>query len=161
MGKKRFSQKEKLTVLESAGKLGIKEAARLAEVHYSTVYEWKHQLEALGEEGFLAYKAPYPGRGVKEISVTQEGAVLSTWERFPGFGPCQVSNQLRRQGMTISIGTVRKIMEAEGYRDPRKKRDKKEDWRRFEARRPLELAQMDILEFFINKLKVYLLILLP
>lgn len=160
MGKKRFSQKQKLSVLKSANKLGIKEAARLAKVHYTTVYEWKHQLEALGEEGFLAYKASYPGRGVKEISATQEKAVLSTWERCPGFGPGQVRNQLRRQGVTISIGTVRKIMEAEGYKDRRKKRDEKKDWSRFEAGRPLELAQMDILEFYINKLKVYLLILL-
>lgn len=160
MGKRRFSQKQKLSVLKSANKLGIKEAARLAEIHYTTVYEWKHQLEALGEEVFLAYKASYPGRGVKEISATQEKAVLSTWERYPGFGPGQVRNQLRRQGMTISIGTVRKIMEAEGYKDRRKKRDEKEDRLRFEAGRPLELAQMDILEFYINKLKVYLLILL-
>lgn len=86
MGKKRFSQKQKLSVLKSASKLGIKEAARLAEVHYTTVYEWKHQLEALGEEGFLAYKASYPGRGVKEISATQEkglSGVLSWFTSLP------------------------------------------------------------------------------
>jgi putative transposase len=159
MGKERFNQEQKLSVLKSASKLGIKEAARVAEVHYTTVYEWKHQLEALGEGGFLAYKVSYPGRGVKEISAAQENAVRSTWERYPGFGPGQVRNQLRRQGMTISIGTVRKIMKAEGYEDRRKKREDRE-WSRFEANRPLELAQMDILEFFINKLKVYLLILL-
>jgi putative transposase len=160
MGKKRFSQGQKLSVLKTASKLGIREAASLAEVHYTTVYEWKHQLEALSEEGFLGYEASYPGRGVKEISAAQEGAVFSTWERYPGFGPGQVRNQLRRQGVTISMGTVRKIMVANGYKDRRKKPDKEKTWSRFEARRPLELAQMDILEFFINKLKVYLLILL-
>jgi len=51
-------------------------------------------------------------------------------------------------------------MEANGYKSPRKKKGKKESTDRFEARRPLELVQMDILEFFINKLKVYLLTLL-
>jgi putative transposase len=160
MGKKQFSQEQKLSVLKGASNVGIKEAARLAEVHYSTVYEWKHQLEALGEEGFLAYETRHPGRGIKEISDTQEAAVLSTRERYPGFGPGQVRNQLRRQGITISIGTVRKIMVANGYKDRRKQPDKERSWSRFEARRPLELAQMDILEFFINKLKVYLLILI-
>jgi len=50
-------------------------------------------------------------------------------------------------------------MEANGYRGNRKKREK-ETSQRFEALRPLELAQMDILEFFINKQKVYLLLLL-
>jgi transposase InsO family protein len=124
------------------------------------VYEWQRQLEALGEERFLCYEASWPGRGIKEITPQQEEAVLSTWRRFPGFGPGQVRNQLRRQGITISIRTVRRIMEADGYKSPRRGADKKEEAKRFEARRPLELVQMDILEFFINKLKVYLLILL-
>jgi len=44
-------------------------------------------------------------------------------------------------------------MEANGYRGIRKKRDKEES-QRFEASRPLELVQIDILEFFIHKLKV-------
>jgi hypothetical protein len=50
-------------------------------------------------------------------------------------------------------------MEANGYCGIRKKREK-EASQRFEALRPLELEQMDILEFFINKQKVYLLLLL-
>ena len=44
-----------------------------------------------------------------------------------------------------------------GYKAAKRKPDK-EDHQRFEARRPLELAQMDVLEFFINKLKVYMLL---
>jgi len=158
MGTKRFDQEEKLEVLKSAKKVGIKEAAQGAEVHYTTVYDWKKQVEALGEEAFLAYDPPSPGRGEKKISEGIEEMVLSTWKRFPGFGPGQVRNQLRRQGTTVSVRTVRRLMEANGYKG--RKRVKKEPGERFEASRPLELAQMDILEFFINKLKVYLMILL-
>jgi transposase InsO family protein len=160
MGTKRFDQKQKLAVLKSASRVGIKEAARLAEIHYTSVYQWQRRLDALGEEGFLAYKVSTPGRGVKEISSKKEEGVLSTWKRYPGFGPGQVRNQLRRQGMTVSIRTVRQIMEANGYKSPRKKDKEKGEGNRFEARRPLELVQMDILEVFINKLKVYVLILL-
>ena len=160
MGKKHFNQKQKLEILKSAKKLGPKEAADLAQIHYTSVYQWQKMLDALGEEGFLAYKPATPGRGIKKISAEKEEAVLSTWKRFPGFGPGQVRNQLRRQKITVSIKTVRKIMEANGYEVPRKKTGKKEADNRFEARRPLELVQMDILEFFVNKLKVYLLILL-
>jgi len=160
MGTKRFDQKQKLAVLKSASRVGIKEAARLAEIHYTSVYEWQRRLDALGEEAFLAYKPSTPGRGIKEISPKKEEGVLSTWKRHPGFGPGQVRNQLRRQGMTVSIKTVRQIMEAHGYKSPGKKNKEKGGENRFEARRPLELVQMDILEFFINKLKVYLLILL-
>jgi transposase InsO family protein len=139
--------------------MGIKEAAQVTEVHYTTVYDWKRHLEALGEKGFLAYKPSYPGRGIKKISPKKEEAILCTWKRYEGFGPGQVRNQLRRQGITVSIRTVRKVMEANGYTNPRRKKAQKDDGNRFEARRPLELVQMDILEFFIHKLKVYLLLL--
>jgi transposase InsO family protein len=50
-------------------------------------------------------------------------------------------------------------MKANGYR-PAAKKTGKEKPQRFEAGRPLELAQMDILEFFINKAKTYLILLM-
>ncbi len=159
MRTKRFDQKQKLAILESIKKVGIKEASSVAGVHYATVYGWLRRYEAIGEEAFLNYKPASPGRGVKKITVQQEKEVLSTWRNHTGFGPGQVRNQLRRQGVTVSIRTVRKIMEANGYQVPRK-RQNKDKCQRFEARRPLELAQMDILEFFINKLKVYVILLL-
>ena len=160
MGKKsQFTQKQKLDILVSVKAVGIKKASDLAGVHYTTVYQWQRKLEVLGEDSFLAYQPKSRGRGIKRVSEEQEKSVLETWERYPGFGPSQVRNQLRRQGITISTRTVQGIMEANGYRGIRKKRDKKES-RRFEASRPLELVQMDILEFFIHKLKVYLLLLL-
>jgi transposase InsO family protein len=157
--RERFSQEQKLKILEAAKEIGIKEAAKLIGIHYTTVYEWKKQLEARGKEGFLAYRSPSPGRGIKRITEAQETGVLDTWERYPGFGPSQIRGQLRRQGMTISTRSVQKIMEANGYEGIRKKH-KEKDPQRFEASRPLELCQMDILEFFIHKLKVYLILLL-
>jgi putative transposase len=159
MRSRQFSQKQKLVILERAGEIGVKHAAELAGVHYTSVYDWRRQLESLGKQAFVDYKPSYPGRGVKQITVQQEKAVLDTWRSNPGFGPGQVRNQLRRQRHTISIRTVRAIMQANGYQGAAK-RAKKADCQRFEACRPLELVQMDILEFFINKLKVYLLLLL-
>jgi len=156
--KQQFGQDQKLAILASAEGIGIKEAAKLAGVHYTTVYEWRNQLAALGQEAFLAKNTVSKGRGVKRISENQEKAILETWQNNPGFGPGQIRNQLRRQGMTVSTRTVQRIMEAGGYVGQRQRPAKKE-WQRFEATRPLELAQMDILEFYINKLKVYLLLL--
>jgi transposase len=148
-----------MAILDSGAKIGVKLAAELAGVHYTTVYDWRRQLEDLGQQGFLDYKPSYPGRGIKQITPEKEKAVLDTWHDNPGFGPGQVRNQLRRQAITISIRTVRSIMQANGYKAAKRKSNK-EDLQRFEARRPLELAQMDILEFFINKLKAYMLLLL-
>jgi len=157
--KKQFTQEQKLAVLESSKEVGIQKAALLADVHYTTVYEWCRQFEALGEAAFLAYQPPSRDRGIKKITAEQEKAVLESWKRYPGFGPSQVRNQLRRQGITISTRTVQRIMEANGYQGYRKKH-KREASERFEASRPLELVQVDILEFFIHKLKVFLLLLL-
>jgi len=131
MSKPQFSQEQKHKILKSAKKLGVKSAAEIAGVHYTTVYDWRKQLKAKGGKAFLEHQPAIPGRGVKKITPGQKEAVLTTWKNNPGFGPGQVRNQLRRQGITISIRT-----------------------------RPLELAQMDILEFFINKLKIYLILLL-
>ena len=159
MGSRHFSQKQKLSIIDSTAEIGVVKAAELAGVHYTSVYEWRRLLQSLGRQGFLDYSPGYPGRGIKQISVEQEKAVLDTWNDNPGFGPGQVRNQLRRQAITISIRTVRSIMQANGYKAAKRKSGKKE-LQRFEARRPLELAQMDVLEFFINKLKVYLLLLI-
>jgi len=159
MGSRHFSQQQKLAILNSAAEIGVKQAAELAGVHYTSVYDWRRQLESIGKQGFLDYNPSYPGRGIKQITPEQEKAVLDTWTDNPGFGPGQVRNQLRRQAITISIRTVRSIMQANGYKAAKRKSDKK-DLQRFEARCPLELAQMDVLEFFINKLKVHLLLLL-
>ena len=159
MSSKQFSQEQKLAIVKNAATIGFKEAAEIAGVHYTTVYDWQRDLKSLGKEAFLAYQPSYPGRGIKVISPEKEAAVLDCWKTNPGFGPGQVRGQLRRQGMTVSIRSVRKIMKANGYVPTGKKPDKEKP-QRFEARRPLELAQMDILEFFINKVKVYIILLL-
>ena len=159
MSLKQFSQEQKLAIVKNAATIGFKEAAEIAEVHYTTVYDWQRKLDSLGKEAFLAYQPSYPGRGIKVIPAEKEAAVLDCWENNPGFGPGQVRGQLRRQAMTVSIRSVRKIMKANGYAATGKKSGKVKA-HRFEAGRPLELAQMDILEFFINKAKVYLILLL-
>lgn len=156
---RRFTQDQKFAILETVKGVGIKKAAEMAGVHYTTVYEWRRQLDAWGEEAFRNYKPPSVGRGIKRITEAQEKAVVECWGRYPGFGPSQVRNQLRRQGVTISTRSVEMIMKANGYKGIRKKVEQKEV-QRFEAVRPLELVQVDILEFFIHKLKVYLLLLL-
>jgi putative transposase len=113
--RQQFTQEQKVAVLESAEKLGVKEAAELAGVHYTSVYEWRRKLEAVGREAFLAYRPASQGRGIKRITQEQEKAILDSWERDRGLGPSQVRGQLRRQGVTISTRTVRRVMEANGY----------------------------------------------
>jgi len=67
--KSHFTQKQKLDILESAKEIGINEAADLAGIHYSTVYQWQRKLEVLGEDAFLAYRPKSRGRGIKNLNV--------------------------------------------------------------------------------------------
>ena len=138
MSSKQFTQKQKLSIVKSAAEIGIKQASEVAGVHYTTVYDWRHKLGGLGEDAFLAYQPSYPGRGIKEISPVKASAVLDCWKRNPGFGPGQVRGQLRRQGITVSIRSIRKILKANRYVPIGKKPTKRKS-QRFEARRPLEL----------------------
>ncbi len=157
--KRHFSQEEKYAILMSAKGIGVEKAAEIAGIHYTTVYDWRGKLASLGKTAYLAYQPARPGRGVKQITNEQETAILDVWKKNPGYGPGQVRNQLRRQGITISSTTVKKIMKSNGYKFSNKK-DKEDNWHRFQATRPLELTQMDILERYINKLKVYVILLI-
>ncbi len=159
MGSRQFTQQEKLSILKAAAEVGVKESARVARVHYVTVYEWRRQLESLGEAAFLAKEVQRPGRGLKEVTPEQEQSIMQVWSQNSGYGPGQVRDQLRRQGTTISLRTIRKVMQANGYQAKPGVKEKR-DVQRFEASRPLELAQMDILELYVNKAKIYLLVLL-
>jgi putative transposase len=79
------------------------------------------------------------------------------WKSRPGLGPAQIRNQLYRDGIKISVTTVRKILEENGYTPP-KTTIKEVEAHRYEAARPRELVHMDFKHFYINKQKVYLLL---
>ncbi len=110
MGKTNFTQQQKAAVFKSAKRTTVKNAAKVAGAYYTTVYNWRKQLEAMGEEAFLAYQVSKLCRGVKQISEEKEQAVLKEWKNNPGFGPGQIRNQLRLQMITISTTSIRKIM---------------------------------------------------
>lgn len=84
--------------------------------------------------------------------------VVTQWRSRPGMGPAQIRNQLHRLGIKINVATVRKVMEENGYTPP-KTTVKEIEINRYEAVRPLELVHMDFKHFYINRQKVYLLLL--
>jgi transposase InsO family protein len=84
--------------------------------------------------------------------------VLKVWRSRPGLGPAQIRNQLYRVGIKITVATTRKILEENGYTPP-KAAIKEVEINTYEAVRPLELVHMDFKHFYINRAKVYLLLL--
>ncbi|MEK7996507.1 MAG: integrase core domain-containing protein [Planctomycetota bacterium] len=83
--------------------------------------------------------------------------VLKVWRARPGLGPAQIGNQLHRQGIKVTVATVRRILEENGYTPP-KAQIKEIEINRYEAIRRLELVHMDFKHFYIHRAKVYLLL---
>lgn len=157
MNPKSYSLEKKLEVLEAVKTSSIPKVAKKFNICPASIYNWKKQHETFGEDGLKDGRAG--NMGGKPIEEWKKTKVLGIKETDPGFGPSQIRNQLRREGTTISIESIRKILQAEGYKFERRRSNKK-DYLRFEASRPLELTQIDICEFYIHKQKVYLVLLL-
>jgi len=81
--------------------------------------------------------------------------ILRVWREHPGFGPSQVRNLIRRNGLKASVTTVRAVMEENGYVAP--KHVPKEHTGSYEAARPRELYHLDFNHFHVHKQKQCLL----
>lgn len=152
-----YSKEQKQKILSEASATSVKQAADKNSVSKVSIYSWRKQLSKYGESGFSDGRRN--NKGGKRVPDWKRKKVLSVKESDPGFGPTQIRNQLRREGITISVESIRIILGDAGY-ELNVRHQPKKDYIRFEASRPLELAQIDICEFYIHKQKVYLVLLL-
>lgn len=152
-----FTVAEKNEIIKKAQDLDVKTAAKDSGVSPAVIYRWMSLLKEQGEARLADGRTN--NQGAKPVAEWKQQKVLAIKETDPGFGASQIRNQLRRQGITISIESIRKILSNAGYEQDRRNAPVK-DYIRFEASRPLELSQIDICEFYIHKQKVYLVLLL-
>jgi putative transposase len=151
-----YSPSFKAQVLEYAAQHGITEAASKFGATRFSIYAWQRKV-SLHAEG-KAKDSPVVGSD-ENPAVSRDQRILAEWKSSTGLGPSQVRNQLRRQGMKVSIHTVRCVLEEYGYVTPKVRR-KEVNEQRFEAVRPNQMWHLDFLHRYINKQKVYILILL-
>ncbi len=152
-----LTPEKRLEILDYCKSHSVKKGSEEFGIKPATIYYWQKKFNSEGFDGLKDSRKNNPG--AKPISEEKKKKVLTVKESDPGFGPSQIRNQLRRSGTTISIETIRKVLSESGYEIDKRKAPKKE-YIRFEASRPLELAQTDICEFYIHKQKVYLVLLL-
>ena len=154
---KHYTVAEKQKILQTVRATNVKTAAEQFDVSPAIIYRWQKLMKEQGVAGLEDGRKD--NRGGKPVPDWKRKKVLAVKETDPGFGPSQIRNQLRREGVTISIESIRTILKGAGYELDRRHAPKKE-YTRFEASRPLEMAQIDICEFYIHKQKVYLVLLL-
>jgi putative transposase len=145
---KRYSPSLRKEILEYAGGNGVESASRKYGVTETTIYEWRRAVKLRGSDTGNHLL----GQTEEEDSRAQrDRRVLAMWRQHPGYGPSQLRNMLKRGGFKVSVGTVRHVMEENGYLPPTLKR--KEHVGRYEAGRPRELYHLDFYHFFIHKQK--------
>ena len=151
-----YTPSQRAEILEYAAKAGPTEAARKFGTTRFSIYSWQRQAE-LHAQG-KSESSPVTGSD-EDAAAVRDQRILKEWRSHPGLGPSQVRNQLRRQGMKVSMHTVRCVLEDNGYVSPKIRRVEAHD-QRYEAVRPNHLWHMDFLHRHIHKQKVYLLLVL-
>ena len=150
-----YTPSEKARALELAARVGVTAASRQLGISRFSIYDWRRkvQLAAAGKGD-----APTTGPDPADIEARRDKEILDLWRQHPGLGPSQIRNQLRRQGVKVSVNTVRRVMEDAGYRPPKVRRDAHTE--RYEAVRPNHLWHLDFLHRHINRTSTFTLILI-
>lgn len=160
----RYSAAQKAKIVKLADRLGVEKAAAESGASSWSIYRWRQAArnDAAHAQSDSSANPDVPPREEVHVRVSEkiQKRVVEVWRNNPGFGPSQVSGQLRRVGVRCDTKTVRKILKKHGYVAPTKKPAKPRESKRFEASRPLELVQMDVLHFRVHSEKLYLFLVL-
>jgi transposase InsO family protein len=149
---KRYSPAQRKEILEYAKNHSVTEAAKEFGLTETSIYDWRRAIERRGRQGGEGENADRPGEIViEDPKQERDRKVVSMWRQHPGYGPSQIRNMLKRDGFKVSVGTVRDVMERNGYLPPSLRR--KEPVGRYEAARPRELYHLDFYHFHVHKQK--------
>lgn len=149
-----YTPSERARALEYAAAEGVTAASRKFGISRFTIYDWRRRVY-LHAEGKAA-ESPVVGSD-KNPAVERDRRILAEWKRHPGLGPSQVRNQLRRQGLKVSVHTVRCVLDENGYVAPKVRREPVHD-QYYEAVRPNHLWHLDFLHRYVHKQAIYALL---
>lgn len=161
----RFTAQEKAEILRQvdAGRTQA-DVGRQYHVHPVTISRWlqaRAEAQAAGDasgQSGLTPKSTRPIDSVSPVSPAHRELVLRLKGEHPEMGPAQLRNQLRRfHGVSFSHKVIGKILKQAGHKLEVRVTDREEATvERFEMSRPNELWTMDVKEFYVHDLKVYL-----
>jgi transposase InsO family protein len=133
-----------LEVLEEG--VSVTEAARRHGVARQTVHEW---LRRYAEDGLggLADRSPRPASCPHQMSAPVEARIVAMRREHPGWGPSRIRWELERAGVIPLPGrsAVYRALVRHGLVQARRRRRRREDYRRWERPRAMDLWQMDVM----------------
>jgi transposase InsO family protein len=133
-----------LEVLEEG--VPVTEVARRHQVARQTVHEWLARYAAAGLAG-LADRSSRPASCPHQMPAATEARIVGMRRDHPGWGPSRIVWELERAGVVPPPGrsAVYRALIRHGLVDPKKRKRRREDYRRWERSRAMQLWQMDVM----------------
>ena len=121
----------------------VMEVAAAWSVSRQTLHGWLSRyeqggLEALGDRSHRPQSCPH------QMDPGVEVAVLEMRRIHPSWGPRRIVFELAKKNTTVSESGVYRALRRANLIDPTTRRRRREDWKRWERGRPMELWQMDV-----------------
>jgi transposase InsO family protein len=133
-------------VLEVLDGASVTEVARRFGVSRQTVHAWLRRYAGEGGFGNLADRSSRPRSCPHQMSAVVEARVLVLRDGHPSWGPDRIRWQLGQEGVVPVPGrsSVYRALVRNGRIDPRARRRRRSEFRRWQRGRPMELWQMDV-----------------
>ncbi len=134
-------------VLEVFEGASVTDVAKRYGVARQTVHEWLRRYASDGGLGALADRSSRPGSCPHQMTALVEASVVALRRAHPGWGPSRIVWQLERDGvepLPSRSGVYRALLRHDLV-GGKKRRRRREDYRRWERGRSMELWQMDVM----------------
>ncbi len=144
--RKKYSPSEKKQILDLVEQFGSKLVHVKFGVSYDTIVRWKRRKDNLFHQ-----KPRVPLRYAPVIEIMQ---------KHPGMGPMQIRDYIHRHmGLSMGVNSIRKVMEDNGWVPPYVRNPRvKDSMNLYEAIRRNYMWHIDFKHQFINKCRVYILL---
>jgi transposase InsO family protein len=125
---------------------GLEEGVSVTEVARQTVHTWLRRYAEDGMGG-LADRPSRPVSCPHQMPAQVEARILGMRREHPGWGPSRIRFELERAGVVPLPGrsAVYRALVRHGLVQARKRRRRREDYRRWERPRAMDLWQMDVM----------------
>ncbi len=134
-----------LAVREALDGAKVTDVATRYGVDRRTVHRWlvRYANEGLGA---LADRSSRPDRCPHQIAPELEARIVALRRAHPGWGPRTILSKLRRElGEPPSRSSIYRCLVRHRLIDPKPRRRRPQDYKRWERSRPMELWQMDVM----------------
>lgn len=130
-------------VLDNGAK--ITDVARRYGVDRRTVHRWIRRY-ATGGIGALADRSSKPDRCPHQMAPEVEARIIALRKTNPGFGPRTILTKLRKElDHPPSRSAIYRCLVRQRLIDPKPRRRRSSDYKRWERSRPMELWQVDVM----------------